>query len=133
VRVALRGGDGAVVVEIGGGAVAVVVLSAEVVVVSVLVVVVVVGVLVVGSVVVGGESARAAAAAPLPKRTTVASVGTSLFATTTPDYRRIRRAPVEAIGRPRHPRSYPHARATDRPSGARRGADWALRLLHETE
>jgi hypothetical protein len=67
-----------------------------VVVVSVLVVpvvlvvsvVAVVSVLVVGSVVVGGESARAAAAAPLPKRTIVASVAISFLRAMGRDYRR---------------------------------------------
>jgi hypothetical protein len=76
------------------------VVSAGVVVVSVLVVVVpsvlvvlvvsvvaVVSVLVVGSVVVGGESARAAAAAPLPKRTIVASVAISFWRAMGRDYR----------------------------------------------
>ena len=103
-RVAPRGGDEAVVVDVGGGVVVsagVVVVSAGVVVVCVLVVVVVsvlivsvlvvvvVSVLVVGSVVVGGESACAAAAAPLPKRTTVASVAISFRRTMGRDYRRL--------------------------------------------
>ena len=85
-----------VVVDVGG----VVVVSAGVVVVSVLVVVVVsvvvvasvvvvVSVLVVGSVVVGGVSARAAAAAPLPKRTIVASVAISFRRAMGRDYRRL--------------------------------------------
>jgi hypothetical protein len=105
---ALRGADESVVVEVGPTAVVVVVSEGGVVVsvlvvvvvsvlvgvvVSVLVVVdvvVVVGALVVGPVVVGEASARAAAAAaPLPKRTTVASVATTCFGTTIPDYRRI--------------------------------------------
>jgi hypothetical protein len=69
------------------------VVSAGVVVVSVLVVLVVsvvtvVSVLVVGSVVVGGESARAAAAAPLPKRTIVASAAISFWRAMGRDYRR---------------------------------------------
>jgi hypothetical protein len=59
------------------------------VVVDVVVAAVMVGALVVGSVVVGEPSERAAAAAPLPKRATVASVGRSAFATTSPDYRRM--------------------------------------------
>ena len=74
-------------VDVGG---AVVVVSAGVVVVSVVVVsvlvvsvVAVVSVFVVGSVVDDGESARAAAAAPLPKRTIVASVAISFGRATT--------------------------------------------------
>jgi hypothetical protein len=51
--------------------------------------VVVVCALVVGSVVMGGSSARAAAAAPLPKRTRVASVAVSLRRAMRPDYRRL--------------------------------------------
>jgi len=70
----------------------VLVVSALVVVVSALVVLVVsvvavVSVLVVDSVVVG-ESARAAAAAPLPKRTIVASVAISFLRAMGRDYRR---------------------------------------------
>ena len=106
------------VVAVGG---AVVVVSAGVVVVSELVVVpasvlvvgdvvvvavVVVGALVVGSVVVGGASARAAAAAPLPKRTTVASVAVSFWRAMGRDYRRL------AGGRSRR-RRYRHVCATD--------------------
>jgi hypothetical protein len=101
-RVPSRGSDTAVVVDVCGA----VVVSGEVVVVSVLVVsvlvvlvvsvlvvlvvsvVAVVSVLVVGSVVVGGESARAAAAAPLPKRTNVASVAISFLRAMGRDYRR---------------------------------------------
>ena len=92
-RVARRGGGGAVIVDAGGAVVVVsagvvvVVVSVPVVVVSVLVVAVV-SVLVVGSVVVGGESARAAAAAPLPKRTNVASVAISVRRAMGMDYRR---------------------------------------------
>jgi hypothetical protein len=67
----------------------VVVVAAVLVAVDVVVAVVVVGALVVRSVVVGGSSARAAAAAPLPKRTTVARIGTSFFKTTIPDYLRL--------------------------------------------
>jgi len=130
-RVAPRRGGEAVVVDVGGGAVVVcagvvvvsvlVVVVVSVVVVSVLVVVVVsvVSVLVVGSVVVGGESARAAAAAPLPKRTTVASVGTSFFRPTTPDYGRLSNALLNKRSSCTcRPRSYPHAGASNRPSGA---------------
>ncbi len=71
---------GAVVVVSAGAVVCVLVVSVLVVSVAVVVsVVVVVSVLVVGSVVVGGESASAAAAAPLPKRTIVASVAISFW------------------------------------------------------
>ena len=94
-RGSLRGGDEAVVVDVVG---AVVVVSAGVVVVSMLVVLVVsvlvvsvvavISVLVVGSVVVGGESARAAAAAPLAKRTIIASVAISFWRAMGRDYRR---------------------------------------------
>jgi hypothetical protein len=104
-RVARRGGDEAVVVDVGGAVVVVsaggvavsvlVVVVVSVLVVSVLVavvvsvlVVVVVSVLVVGSVIVGGESARAAAAAPLPKRTIVASAAISFRRAMGRDYRR---------------------------------------------
>ena len=92
VGVARRGGDEAVVIEVGGAVVVsagvvvvsvLVVVASVVVVVDVVVVAVVVGALVVGSVVVGGASARAAAAAaPLPKRTAVASVAISFGRTT---------------------------------------------------
>ena len=114
------------VVEVGG---AVAVVSAAVVVVSVLVVVaaavlvvvdvvgavVVVGALVVGSVVVGGSSARAAATAPLPKRTIVASVAISFWRAMGRDYRRFSNVPLyKRSGWMCHPRSYPHARMTDR-------------------
>ena len=125
-RVAPRRGGEAVVVDVGGGAV---VVCAGVVVVSVLVVVVVsvlvvvvavVSVLVVGSVVVGGESARAAAAAPLPKRTIVASVAISLRRAMGRDYRRLSNMLLcrRRTGGRSHRRSYAHDRTTDRPSGA---------------
>ena len=95
--VAVDVGGAVVVVSAGVDVVPVLVVSVlVVVVVSVLVVlgvlvvsvVAVVSVLVVGSVVVGGESARAAAAAPLPKRTIVASVAISLWRAMGRDYRR---------------------------------------------
>jgi hypothetical protein len=60
------------------------------VVVDVVVAVVVVDALVVGSVAIGGSSARAAAAAPLPKRTVVASVAISSLRAMGWDYRRFR-------------------------------------------
>jgi hypothetical protein len=72
------------------------VLVVVVVVVDVVVAVVVVGALVGGSVGMGGASARAAAAAPLPKRTTVASAAISFWRAMGRDYRRssARRSPV---------------------------------------
>ena len=126
-RVARRGGDEAVVVDVGG---AVVVVSAGVVVASVLVVVVVsvlvvvdvvvavvvVVALVVGSVGVGGASARAAAAAPLPKRTTVASVAVSFRRAMRRDYRRSSNLLLykRSRGARSHCRIYPHASAIER-------------------
>jgi hypothetical protein len=76
---------GSVVVSAGLVAVSllVVVAVSVLVVVDVVVAVVVVGALVVGSVVVGGSSASAAVATPLPKRTIVASAGTSFLGTMT--------------------------------------------------
>jgi apolipoprotein N-acyltransferase len=137
VRVAFRGGDEALVVELGGASVAVVaVVSAAVVVVSVLVVVVVsvlvvavsvfvvdavvsavvVGALVVGSVVVGGSSARAPAAAPFPKMITVASVAISFWRAMGRDYRRLSNVLLHKRSAARVTRAATHtpAQPTDR-------------------
>ena len=86
-----------------------VVVASVLVVVDVVVVAVVVGALVVGSVVVGGASARAAAAAaPLPKRTAVASVAISFGRTTDGIIRACRTASVQGdwAGGRSHRRSY---------------------------
>lgn len=83
VVVSAAGGAGSVPV---GGSVSVLVVVAGSVVVGGVVTVVVVAVLVGGSGVVGGASARAAVATPLPKRTTIASAGTSFVRFTTDDY-----------------------------------------------
>jgi hypothetical protein len=93
-RIALRGADEAVVVEVGGAvvvvvsagvvapvvvvAVVVVVVVAVVVGVLVVVFVVVVAALVVGSGVVGGESASAAATSPIAKSSMVPRIAISL-------------------------------------------------------
>jgi hypothetical protein len=78
------------VVSAGAVVVSVLVVAAPVlVVVDVVVAVVVVDALVVGSVAIGESSARAAAAAPLPKRTIVASVAISLWRAMGRDYRRL--------------------------------------------
>lgn len=129
--VALRGGDEAVVVEVG--VVVAVVVSAWVITVSVIVVVavavlvvvdvvvavVVVGALVVGSVVVGGSSARAVAA-PLPKRTIVASVPINLWRAMGCDYRRLSSTPLYSDrdgGLTAHLPTRPHDRPTiERPA-----------------
>ena len=71
---------------VGGSVSVLVVVAGSVVVVGDVVTVVVVAVLVGGSGVVGGPSARAAVATPLPKRTTIASAGTSFVRFTTDDY-----------------------------------------------
>jgi len=94
-----------------------VVLVVVVLVVLVVSVVAVVSVLVVGSVVVGGgESARAAAAAPLPNRTTVASVAISFWRAMGRDYRRSSNLLLckRAGGWRSHRCTHPHARAIDR-------------------
>ena len=141
--VALRGGDEAVVVEVG--VVVAVVVSAWVVTVSVIVVValavlvvvdvvvavVVVGALVVGSVVVGGSSARAAVAAPLPKRTIVASVPINLWRAMGCDYRRLSSTPLYSDrdgGLTAAPTHTP-ARPTDHraPSAVRRRSNLGLK------
>lgn len=98
-----------------------VVVASVLVVVDVVVVAVVVGALVVGSVVVGGASARAAAAAaPLPKRTAVASVAISFGRTTDGIIRACRPCfCTKRLGRRTiAPPQLPHACATDRLSGA---------------
>ena len=97
-----------------------VVVASVVVVVDVVVVAVVVGALVVGSVVVGGASARAAAAAaPLPKRTAIASVAISFGRTTDGIIRACRTCFCTKRGRRTiAPPRLPHACATDRLSGA---------------
>jgi hypothetical protein len=121
--------DGAaVVVVVSAGVVVVsvlaVVAAAVLVVVDVVVAVVGVGALVVGSLVVGGSSARAAAAAPLPKRTTVASVAVSFWRAMGRDYRRLsnvllyKRSGVRTIAPPQLP-----TRPRDRLSIGCRSAD----------
>src|SRR6188472_2954721 len=85
VVVSAAGGAGSVLV--GGSVSVLVVVAGSVVVVGDVVTVVVVAVLVGSSGVVGGPSARAAVATPLPKRTTIASAGTSFVRFTTDDYR----------------------------------------------
>jgi hypothetical protein len=76
-------GVAVVVVAAGGGTgSALVVVAGSVVVVGDVVSVDVVVAVLVGSVVLGGSSARAAVATPLPKRTTVATNGTSFVRST---------------------------------------------------